>query len=452
MKGRLTILIWILGALGLAGAGNTQARSWEFLAEVPGARYTYDLTTTERGVYMTLGDSLGSGLGLYCWDRQSEELGFVGMPAEPVYGIHVAGPEDQLIWLGGDGENILWHSSSAGADWLQQSVTDYSGLYSVTGSATGNRVYIGPFHPVCLQSSVDLGDNWTAWGICDGFDYPIYAMETDGFNGDRAYALIEDNGIWATLLFETADAGTTWSQAYPYYVEGSRFGGVYPSPFQSGDVSFLTAVGNVYARESGVWSFRGYLDYGSSYGIAQPVWDGGFLWTAGLSPSNLKIRVKRETENGWEIWIPGLPDVEVTDSQDDLWHAARLWACPINGDLFLSLAGHGLWRYRNPTAGAEDPELRLSAAAMDVSPNPARGRVALQLVDLPAGTYALEIFDILGRRVRTLHSGPLGGTSSWIWEGRDTAGDAAPSGIYFLRLDDVHREHGVTRKMLWLGR
>jgi len=66
---------------------------------------------------------------------------------------------------------------------------------------------------------------------------------------------------------------------------------------------------------------------------------------------------------------------------------------------------------------------------------PARSRVGLR-IDLPTRMRVqLAIYDILGRRVRTVADGelPAGGTEL-SWDGKDASGNAARSGVYFTSL------------------
>lgn len=66
---------------------------------------------------------------------------------------------------------------------------------------------------------------------------------------------------------------------------------------------------------------------------------------------------------------------------------------------------------------------------------PARSQVGLR-IDLPARMRVqLAIYDVLGRRVRTVADGELapGGTELW-WDGKDASGHAAGSGVYFASL------------------
>ncbi|MFN8587312.1 MAG: FlgD immunoglobulin-like domain containing protein [Candidatus Eisenbacteria bacterium] len=68
-------------------------------------------------------------------------------------------------------------------------------------------------------------------------------------------------------------------------------------------------------------------------------------------------------------------------------------------------------------------------------PNPARGAVTLAFALPRAGGATLEICDVGGRRVRTLHTGTLAaGRHAFAWDGRDDAGGAAPAGVYFAAL------------------
>jgi hypothetical protein len=72
-----------------------------------------------------------------------------------------------------------------------------------------------------------------------------------------------------------------------------------------------------------------------------------------------------------------------------------------------------------------------------VRPQPARGVQAI--VVAAGGPVRLEIavFDAGGRRVRTLHRGPVeAGAHTFEWDGRDDGGAPVAPGVYFFRVDD----------------
>jgi hypothetical protein len=68
-------------------------------------------------------------------------------------------------------------------------------------------------------------------------------------------------------------------------------------------------------------------------------------------------------------------------------------------------------------------------------PNPFNARTAIRFELATAAAASLEIFDILGKRVRTLPVGSIGaGSHQQIWDGRDQRGRRVGSGIYLIRL------------------
>jgi flagellar hook assembly protein FlgD len=53
-----------------------------------------------------------------------------------------------------------------------------------------------------------------------------------------------------------------------------------------------------------------------------------------------------------------------------------------------------------------------------------------------SGSANVVVFDLAGRRVRTLFDGALeAGTHEWRWDGRDGAGRRVPGGVYLCRID-----------------
>lgn len=96
------------------------------------------------------------------------------------------------------------------------------------------------------------------------------------------------------------------------------------------------------------------------------------------------------------------------------------------------------------TVSVEDlfrPEVRVLQGAV---PNPFRGRAAIRFRAPEAGRVRLEVFDLTGRRVRTLLDREIeaGWKEVW-WAGLDDANAALPSGMYLVRLDGFGRRESA---------
>jgi len=103
----------------------------------------------------------------------------------------------------------------------------------------------------------------------------------------------------------------------------------------------------------------------------------------------------------------------------------------------------------NSLVGVPEPPAPRGLALAQSRPNPARGELAIRFsVDRP-GDVMLRVYDVSGRRVRTLVSGPVtAGTHSVRWDRTGDDGSRVDPGVYFYEL----RRSGerVTRRMILL--
>jgi len=85
--------------------------------------------------------------------------------------------------------------------------------------------------------------------------------------------------------------------------------------------------------------------------------------------------------------------------------------------------------------------------ALSAAPNPFRDRVSLRF-SLPASQPAeVTVYDLSGRRIRTLQRGLLDqGAHDLQWDGRTDAGRAVDAGVYFARVRAATLD--VTRRVL----
>ena len=82
-------------------------------------------------------------------------------------------------------------------------------------------------------------------------------------------------------------------------------------------------------------------------------------------------------------------------------------------------------------------------------PNPFNPKTTLPVVVNAPGSMRLEVLDVRGRVLRTLHDGALdAGRHDFLWDGRDEAGLEQSGGVYLYRLSGELGE--ASGKMLLL--
>lgn len=97
------------------------------------------------------------------------------------------------------------------------------------------------------------------------------------------------------------------------------------------------------------------------------------------------------------------------------------------------------WRARYAESGGTQvgvgPEAPAALALEPSRPNPSRGGAAIRFSMPSAGRVSLAIYDLSGRRVRTLLDAALGaGEHEARWDGRDGSGAPDRAGVYWVRL------------------
>jgi len=138
---------------------------------------------------------------------------------------------------------------------------------------------------------------------------------------------------------------------------------------------------------------------------------------------------------GCEVEIPSLyvldplfcdPDADDYRLQEDSPVAPDATACGRIGALGTGCAIVGV-----------DPDAAPAALALGrLSPNPFNPRLRIPFdVPAPGADVRIEVFDVSGRRLRTLLDAPVApGRHAVIWDGRSDGGSRAASGLYFVRM------------------
>jgi hypothetical protein len=188
------------------------------------------------------------------------------------------------------------------------------------------------------------------------------------------------------------------------------------------------------------------------------------------APNNLyAFKANGSAIDGFPITLNGplMPSPVICDLDNDLdvdivyggWdRAVHVWDMPFAYDANLAFwpTFHGnmnrdgviATHYLVPVEDGSD----LPAAAFKVDspyPNPFNPSTSIRLhVPVVNGSSSLElvVYDLQGRKVRTLHNGPI--SSGWhtmVWDGRDNTGRNQSSGMYFMRAVSGH--HSSIHKM-----
>jgi photosystem II stability/assembly factor-like uncharacterized protein len=281
-------------------------------------------------------------------------------------------------WLAGTYR--VWKTADDGANWtdISPDLTDGGVLRSISAVPGVPNAYYASSTDGVVHYTDNGGATWArrSTGLPVAF-LPDVVVGPN--NSQLAYTCARQPS--AGRVFKTANAGVTWTD-----ITGNLPTNLSPHSLA---VDFRFEPDKLYL--------------GTDYGIWTSV-DGGAHWTEESS---------------------GFPNCAVFDIQLDLAH----------NSVIAATHGRGMWRAVNAgpvaVAGSSISEASLYA----VVPHPSRLPVTVRY-DLPRpARVALEIFDVAGRRVCVLESGPReAGTHLASWDGHNDRGGLVGGGVYFYRL------------------
>jgi hypothetical protein len=155
------------------------------------------------------------------------------------------------------------------------------------------------------------------------------------------------------------------------------------------------------------------VDYGSARITLS--WSGASTATLKLTQQPLSVRIGTE-------WYP----LAGASTPGWSWDAARQLCSvrQLGGEVEIALGGS--------TPAPRQPRPLM----LPPYPNPFNPRVTVPIELASRARVEVSIFDVRGRRVRTLHAGSMGaGRHELIWDGHDDAGKSLASGNYAARLE-----------------
>jgi hypothetical protein len=254
----------------------------------------------------------------------------------------------------------------------------------------------------------------------------ISALEISPAGSAIYYAGTDDGRVWRSL-----NSGSTWSEisaGLPVrYVTRLT-----ADPVDAGTV-YVTLSGfgedehtaRVYRSvDNGtIWSsISGNLPNVPVNDIVVDPTDRNVLYAA----TDIGVWVTRNLGVDWASLAPGMPLLPVSDLT--LHSASRT--------LVAATYGRSQWKIdlSGLIAGVPAVRARSSLSLSDATPNPSRGTVRFALTLPHADRVDVAIYDVVGRRVRVLISGPVEtGRREIEWDGRDEAGRRVGAGILFVR-------------------
>jgi hypothetical protein len=136
----------------------------------------------------------------------------------------------------------------------------------------------------------------------------------------------------------------------------------------------------------------------------------------------------------WESWQPADQDLEIPAPNNYRFLQVR---SADSGAVEVTLA-YGETAYDpDPVARSAQDVPLAGGMGLHCFPNPFNPRVTIELEmgAVPTGEVVIEVFDVRGRKIRTLHQGPLpvGIRHGLTWNGQDDRGRAQASGVYLVQ-------------------
>ena len=259
--------------------------------------------------------------------------------------------------------------------------------FAVGGSSYLTAVSISPAnhdHRLAVTNigrfwySFDGGENWSDSGYSGPSAHYFYGSAIVHSFTDPLTAYVGGSGYNGPAVYKTVDGGINWSRMSSNLPSTL----VYDLALESADNEVLYA-----ATEAGPYRYKDDLD-------------------------------------GWQYI--GLTDAPLTT----YWSVENV---PADNLMRFGTYGRGIWDYDTSPAlsAAEENTPAVASFGLENYPNPFNPRTTLRFNLEQDGLAQVDILDLAGRRITSLHSGELSaGRHEFSWNGRSGDGSTCPSGVY----------------------
>jgi hypothetical protein len=351
----------------------------------------------------------------------------------PEFGIFLAGAAAHEYFhliqysVGGGGQ---WFSEST-ATWAESVIWPKSVQYAWRMIYWFRAPYVTLWNPGSSLFSYGSAHFWVMLETTLGSGFVAALLRRCCEQSWRA-AMISEMEARGMTMSEALVRFALWNNATGVWNDGRHYprGGAYPEMTCQKEYAILPVWGDtlpskVLAREGG-------NDYIRFYGPgATDTLRIHFEGDAGLRDLR-RISVAAQ--------VRGQPQREWTKTPDEdggAWFAIPGWSgCDQVTLIVTSLEGAGgnlAFRY---SAWESGPPVPLQAGPVSVHPNPWGDHThVLWETQGVSDAARIDLFDVGGRRVRSVDLGPLRpGKHQFEWDARDAAGVDLPSGVYYLRM------------------
>ena len=334
-------------------------------------------------------------------------------------------------------------SRNQGISWYQISppengITGFIAPFALGGPTAPDVIYAG--RSIIFKSG-DEGDTWQTTNQGNALDgNPSLALAVSLSNSDVAYATTAPINFRAGV-FRTLDGGDSWQNVTGTLPDRYPVGlAIDPSDDMTVFVTFSGfGTGHVFRSSDGGASWE-------NIGSALPDVPTSSVVVDPLDRDNIYVGTDVgvfATVSGGNTWFAlnmGLPGAVM---------AMDLNVSGADRKLILSTYGNGVYSrpLMEPISGVDDNVVQAARPVLeDNYPNPFNPGTSITFEIPQAGRVRLDVFDLAGRRVKTLQDGWISqGRHTVQWDGRDTQGNGVASGQYFYRLSVGTRTE--TRKM-----
>ncbi len=258
------------------------------------------------------------------------------------------------------------------------------------------------------------------------------------FASNRVYA----KGAWVLHMLRHVMGDSVFFHALQRYVADTRF------RYGTASTADFQGICESVAGRSLGWFFSAWI-YGERYPRYTLRWTAHTAGTRFVVDANLS----QETHTASPSFFTMPVDVRFSSGSADT--TVVLWNDRKSQSYTIDLA------FR-PVSATVDPDMWILREVIDPDPalptiltldqnypNPFNGGTTIQ-AHLPQRSPAtLEVYSVLGARVATIFDGVAeAGTQTWQWDGRNSAGERAASGVYLYRLRTP--TGAETRSMIYL--